>query len=80
MLKLLVVISFIVLLEAGCAKEEIEVNTREDIADSELLVVVENSKYGVIDKNGNKIIDYKYDEILSFSDGLARIKEWGLYG
>ena len=47
--------------------------------------VKKNDKYGIKDTKGNLICDYKYDEIHSFSDGLAefgigksrKLMKWG---
>jgi hypothetical protein len=36
-------------------------------------VADEKGKWGFIDINGNQVIDYKYDDAKSFSDGLAAV-------
>src|SRR5690606_21793504 len=39
-----------------------------------------NRKYGFIDKNGQEIVPLKYDEAMSFSEGMAKVRvqdKWG---
>ena len=40
----------------------------------------EYKKYGFIDKNKNKVIDYKYENTSGFSNGLAAVKLDGKWG
>lgn len=45
-----------------------------------LAVASLNEKMGLIDVNGKTIIPFKYEDIGNFSEGLAWVKENGLYG
>lgn len=50
---------------------------------SDGLMVVRNSdkkKYGFFDRNGNQVIEFKYDDAREFSDGVAWVKTGGKYG
>lgn len=40
----------------------------------------ENNKYGYIDKNGNLLIDFEFEEANHFSEGVALVKIGGKYG
>lgn len=47
----------------------------------DFLGILVKDKYGVIDENGNQIIEPKFDEITGFKDGFATAsidKKWGL--
>lgn len=48
--------------------------------ENKAVVVNEDNKFGVIDKVGKVIIDFKYDYIKSFSEGKAAFLKDGLYG
>ncbi|MCQ2555925.1 MAG: WG repeat-containing protein, partial [Clostridia bacterium] len=41
---------------------------------------VYETKYGVVDKDDKVIVDFKYDEIQNFSEGIAIVKLGELYG
>ena len=45
-----------------------------------LAIVQKNQKYGVINKKGNVVIPFTYDNNTGFSDGLAYINKDGKYG
>ena len=46
-----------------------------------LAAVSENGKWGFIDKKGKVVIDFQFDEVGDFSEGLARVRnkddKWG---
>lgn len=44
------------------------------------VIVSEKYKKGVIDKSGNTVIPFDYDEISEFEDGIAKVKKNGKYG
>lgn len=61
---------------------ELEQDVQENNANTEQLYLVkaENEKYGYIDRDGNVVIDFQYDDAGYFTDGLATVKqgnEWG---
>lgn len=41
---------------------------------------MQNGKWGFIDKDGNMVIDYQYDDANNFSDGLVRVVKDNKYG
>lgn len=41
---------------------------------------MQNGKWGFIDKDGNMVIDYQYDDANDFSDGLVRVVKDNKYG
>jgi hypothetical protein len=44
-----------------------------------LLATERNNKWGFIDKYGNEIIEFKYEDAFSFSEGFARVKINGIW-
>lgn len=63
----------------GCGERNVQNNNGEassvsaEINPDDLHLIIENGKRGFIDKNGNVIIEPKYDMIEIFKDGLARV-------
>ena len=52
------------------------ISPSKNIATNELLSIVEkNSKWGVIDATCNTVVNFQYDEIKNFSEGLAACKK-----
>ena len=61
-------------------KQDIYEKVAPVIKDKKLLVMEHNKKLGFIDKEGNWIIQPIYDDVDSFSEGLARVEmgeKWG---
>lgn len=48
--------------------------------DSTYAAVENDGKWGYIDKNGNTVIDYQYEDARSFSNGYAAVKQNGAWG
>ena len=46
----------------------------EEISEYKYFTLEQNQKYGVIDRNGNIVIEASYTEANNFSDGLALVK------
>lgn len=62
-------------------KEGKELKNTEVYPNNKLFVAVKDGKYGFIDKEGNVIVDYKYDKAFEFNGyGFATIKKDGKWG
>lgn len=58
-----------------------ELKNTQVYPNNKLFTKEENGKWGFVDNNGNKIVDYKYDQVTEFNEyGFAAIKQgekWG---
>lgn len=58
-----------------------ELKNKQVYPNNKLFTKEENGKWGFVDNNGNKIVDYKYDKVTEFNEyGFAAIKQgekWG---
>ncbi len=58
-----------------------ELKNTQVYPNNKLFTKEENGKWGFVDNNGNKIVDYKYDKVTEFNEyGFAAIKQgekWG---
>lgn len=63
-------------------KDGKEVKNIEVYPNNKLFIKIENGKYGYVDNNGNKVVDYKYDKAYEFNEyGFASVKKgekWGV--
>ena len=58
-----------------------EISSSEALKDNTLFLKKENGKYGYVDKNGNVIVDYIYDDATEQNEyGFAAVKQNGLWG
>lgn len=58
-----------------------ELKSTEVYPNNKLFVNVKDGKYGFVDKNGDLVVDYKYDKAYEFNEyGFATIKMGELYG
>lgn len=58
-----------------------ELKNTEVYKDHKLFVATKEGKYGFVDKEGNVIVDYKYDKAFEFNEyGFATIREDGKWG
>lgn len=63
------------------SKDGKELKNTEVYPNNKLLVSVKDGKYGFIDRNGNLIVDYKYDKAFEFNEyGFATIEKEGKWG
>lgn len=60
--------------------ESIPGSIYNDFVNYELISVKKDEKWGFIDRKGNLIITYKYDEVLDFNEGLTPVKVENLWG
>ena len=64
------------------SKEGKEIENTELFKDNKIFANKWNGKWGFVDKNGNKVIDYKYDKVTEINKyGFAGIEEndkWGI--
>jgi len=58
----------------------ISYNRYQLFADSGLASVSKDGLYGAIDKSGNVVVPYRYEELRSYFEGRAAFKTGGLYG
>ena len=58
-----------------------EKSSKEILPDNNLYIDVKNGKWGFIDKQGNVIVDYLYDEVTEFNQygfaGIKKDEKWG---
>lgn len=63
------------------AKDGKELENTEVYSSNKLFVSKKDNQYGFVDKNGNLVVDYKYDKAYEFNDyGVATVKKdekWG---
>ena len=58
-----------------------EIPSTEALKDNTLFLKKENDKYGYVDKNGNVIVDYIYDDATEQNEyGFVAVKQNGLWG
>lgn len=63
------------------SKEGKELKNTEVYAMNQLFVAVKDEKYGFVDKNGNVVVDYKYDKAYEFNPyGFATVEKDGKWG
>ena len=63
------------------SKEGKILKNTELFKNNKIFADVKESNWGFIDKNGNKIVDYNYDEVTEVNEyGFAGIKQNGLWG
>lgn len=63
------------------SKEGKELKNIEVYENNKLFVDVKNQKFGFVDKNGNVIVDYKYDKAYEFNNyGFASVEKDGKWG
>lgn len=59
-----------------------ELKNAEVYSKNKLFVAIKDQKYGFVDKNGNVVVDYKYDKAYEFNQyGFATVKKdekWGV--
>ena len=58
-----------------------EKSNKDILSQNKIFSDVKDGKWGFVDNNGNKIVDYKYDKVTEFNEyGFAAIKQgekWG---
>lgn len=58
-----------------------EIPSTEALKDNTLFLKKENDKYGYVDKNGNVVVDYVYDDATEQNEyGFVAVKQNGLWG
>lgn len=58
-----------------------EKKVQDILSSNKLFMKKENGKYGFVDKKGNKVVDYIYDDVTEFNKyGYAAVKKDGLWG
>ena len=58
-----------------------EISSTEALKDNTLFLKKENDKYGYVDKNGNVVVDYVYDDATEQNEyGFVAVKQNGLWG
>lgn len=63
------------------SKEEKEVKNVDIFTNSNIFAKESNSKWGFVDRSGNKIVDFKYEDVTEVNKyGFAGIKENGKWG
>ena len=63
------------------SKEEKEVKNIDIFTNSNIFAKKSNSKWGFVDRSGNKIVDFKYEDVTEINKyGFAGIKENGKWG
>lgn len=63
------------------SKEEKEVENKDIFSNNELYAKKSGTKWGFVDSNGNKVIDYKYEQVTEINEyGFAGIKQNGKWG
>lgn len=63
------------------SKDEIEVKNTEIFTNNKIFSKMLNDKWGFVDKNESKIVDYKYDKVTEINKyGFAGIKQNGKWG
>ena len=62
-------------------KEGKELKNTQVYKDNKLFIEVKDNKYGFVDKEGNKVVEYKYDKAYEFNEyGYAAVKKDGKWG
>lgn len=63
------------------SKDEKEIKSTELFTKNNIFAKKSGSKWGFVDINGNKIVDYKYDDVTEINEyGFAAIKQNGKWG
>ncbi len=63
------------------SKEGKELKNTEVYTGNQLFVEVKDNQYGFVDKNGNLVVDYKYEKAFEFNEyGFATVKKDGKWG
>lgn len=58
-----------------------ELKNTQVYSNNKLFAKEENGKWGFIDNNGNKVVDYKYDKVTEFNEyGFAAVKQGDKWG
>lgn len=63
------------------SKEGKELSNLDVYPNNKLITKMENGKWGFVDRNGNKIVDYQYEKVTEFNEyGFASVKKDGKWG
>lgn len=58
-----------------------EISNNEAYSNNRLFSKIENGKWGFVDKSGNVVVDYQYDEVGEFNEyGFVAVKKDGKWG
>ena len=58
-----------------------EISNNEAYPNNRLFSKIENGKWGFVDKSGNVVVDYQYDEVGEFNEyGFVAVKKDGKWG
>lgn len=63
------------------SKDEVEINNTEVFKNNKIFAKKQGTKWGFVDINGNKVVDYKYEKVTEVNKyGFAGIKQDGKWG